>query len=84
MDNAVRLYPQKKDVKRINDAEYRKLRAIPHPYHSKDHLELQQHHRSELEFYANRAADGTLIKLVRYGFSVMHQRVNIRPGRASL
>jgi hypothetical protein len=72
IDRAVRLYPHKNDVKRINDAEYSKLKAVLRPYYSKDHLQLQQHYCLELDSYAKRAADGTLIKLVRYGFSVMY------------
>lgn len=72
IDNAVKLYPRRDDVKRINDAEFKKLRTTPRVYHCADHFKQQPHHH-ELSFYNNRAADGTLTKLVRRPLPAFHR-----------
>ncbi|KAF9736666.1 ATP-dependent DNA helicase PIF1 [Paraphaeosphaeria minitans] len=67
IDKAVKLYPRKADVKRINDAEFKKLRTEPRVYHSIDNFEQQNHH-GVLQVYNTRAADGTLVKLSEHRY----------------
>ncbi|KAF1971055.1 hypothetical protein BU23DRAFT_570308 [Bimuria novae-zelandiae CBS 107.79] len=67
IDNAVKLYPRKVDVKEVNDAEFRKLKIKPRLYKCIDNFE-QQRHNGAFSAYSNEAADGTLVKLAEHRY----------------
>jgi ATP-dependent DNA helicase PIF1 len=77
VENAVRLFATRDEVRRVNELEFAKLQTPPRLFKSLDGINIQPHHERLLKWKATREPDGTLSGLREHRFE---RSLNMKEG----